>query len=1177
MLKNVAAQLLALPQLEVLFEGLRRNTRSQLVYGFDDSARSMLMAAIRLKTVRPLLIIASDPVRAGKIYEDMLSIFGDEMVNLFPARELIYYYDLLSESSDASAQRITTMQRMAEGKGSVTITTVAGMLTKMTPPKRWLEATFDLVTGQEMEIGCLLENLMRAGYERADIVEKQGQASMRGGIVDVFPIGELLPYRIEFFGDTLESIRRFDLETQRSKEKVEHIKVFPAKEVPVWDEERELAVGELEKELKLLDIHLKNRGHSDPVVRLREKLVEHLEKLREEVYFPGIEQYLLYFYPQAASLADYCSNEGILFLDDPLRCEQVAEQTGNELKEAQSALLAQGELLSRQAELTWDYKELISFSNKPLVSFSLFSHSAPLHPYRRTISLSAKPVPRFLGQWDLFGEEVGHWRNLGYRTVILTSTRERSTGITDILAERGITAGYSLSEPELLPRSVALMHGGLESGFVVPEIKLAVLTEQEILPQRKKRRRIKGKEGVRIGNYQELQVGDYVVHEQHGIGQYLGLRTLEVGKNHRDYLFIQYAGNDKLYIPVEQIDVVRKYIGVEGKKPKLYALGGNEWSRIKARVQASVQELAKELLALYAARETERGHAFPPDHDFQQDFEAAFPFEETPDQLQAVREIKEDMEKDRPMDRLLCGDVGYGKTEVALRAAFKAIMDGTQAAFLVPTTVLAQQHYRTFLERFESFPVTIGVLSRFQSAAEQKVTLQGLREGSVDLVVGTHRLLSQDVRFKNLGVLVIDEEQRFGVRHKERIKMMKHNVDVLTMTATPVPRTLHMSMVGVRDMSVIETPPENRYPIQTYVMEFSDGLIREAIVREVNRGGQVYFVHNRVQSIDKWAKHLNTLLPEVKIGVAHGQMAEDRLEDVMVAFLQGEHDVLLSTTIVEAGLDIPNVNTIIIHDADKFGLSQLYQLRGRVGRSNRIAYCYLTYQKDKVLTEIAEKRLQAIKEFTELGSGFKIALRDLEIRGAGNILGPEQHGFMMAVGFDLYVKLLEDAVSTYKVGTQERKPEPRVEINVDAFLPATYISDTRQKIVFYQKVAAVESLDHIAEAREELSDRFGPLPTSAENLLNVAHVKLLAGELGVLSVSEERNELQIRISSHSGMDGDVLLALSKKFRGRLTVGMGKHFLLAFRRQGMDGRDKLLFLMELFSELKRLAKVKNSRV
>jgi transcription-repair coupling factor (superfamily II helicase) len=1177
LLKHIADELLNLPQLKPLFEGLAGSTRYQLVYGLDESARNMIMAAIRVQTGRPVVVVAADAVHAGKVYEDLLNIFGEEEVLLFPGKELLYYYSLFSESGDASVQRISVMKRLAKEKNTVIVTTVAGVMTKMTPPEVWREASFRINCGDEVMIDKLLSGLVGAGYERVDMVEVAGQVSVRGGIVDVFPIGESAPYRIELFGDTVESLRRFDLATQRSSEKISSLQLVPASEVVVGTNERNAALESLQKELAVLEAQEAKGVQSEAGRRRHEKLSEHIEKIREEVYFPGIEQYLLYFYPKAASLFDYLPEDALFFADDPLRCEQAASQLAVELKEVQSTLFAQGELLSRQADLTWDYEQLAANTGRQLVAFSLFAHASNIHPYRRTVSLSVKPVPRFLGQWDLFADEVAHWRKQGYRVAILTSSRQRSTGIADILTQRSIPAFYTLSQPELTPRSVALINGSLGSGFVVPDVGLAILSEQDILPQRKKRRRIKGKEGVRVGDYQELQVGDHVVHEQHGIGQYLGLRTLDVGGISRDYLYIQYAGKDKLFIPIEQIDAVRKYIGVEGKKPKLYALGGGEWSRIKARVEASVQELARELLALYAARETEPGHAFAPDHSWQNDFEEAFPYEETPDQLQAIKEVKEDMEKSRPMDRLLCGDVGYGKTEVALRAVFKAIMDGTQAAFLVPTTVLAQQHYRNFLERLEGTPVTVGILSRFQSQAQQKVTLQGVWEGNIDLVVGTHRLLSKDVRFRNLGLLIVDEEQRFGVRHKEKIKMLKQNLDVLTMTATPIPRTLHMSMVGVRDMSVIETPPEDRYPIQTYVMEYSDTLVRDAILREINRGGQVYFVHNRVQSIDRWAARLKRLLPDVKLAVAHGQMPEDRLEKVMLEFMQGEYEVLLSTTIVEAGLDIPNVNTIIIHDADKFGLAQLYQLRGRVGRSSRIAYAYLTYQKDKVLTEVAEKRLKAIKEFTELGSGFKIALRDLEIRGAGNILGPEQHGFMMSVGFDLYVKLLEEAIATYSGTKAEKKCPPRIEIVADAYLPSSYISDARQKIVFYQKVASVETVAEIEEAREELGDRYGALPAAADNLLNVAKLRLVAADVKASVISEEKGQIQVRFLPDAGFAGDQLLALSKKYQGRLTASAGGVFVLAFRPKTRVGGEKICFMLELFEELKKLAKRNDSQV
>ncbi|MFW0860640.1 MAG: transcription-repair coupling factor [Dethiobacter sp.] len=1171
MLKKLASELLAIPQLAPLFDGLEGTIRAQLVYGLDDSARSLMMAAVRIHTGRPVLLVAHDSLQATKIFEDLLAIFSEEEVFYFPSRDLFYGYTLLSASKDAAAQRIAVLKALAAGKNIFVVTTISALLTKMAPFAPWQNACFSISCGQQLSLDSLLLALTSVGYERVEIVDVQGQISLKGGILDIFPIGEPYPYRLEFFGDVVDSIRCFELLSQCSRETVSVLEITPSREMVVGDAERAEASAELKAEMRLLAEQTGKRACPEAGGRLREIVSEHLELVREGVYFPGMEQYLPYFYAKAASLPDYFPKETLLFVDDPLRCQQAAEQLLSQLGEMQSTLLAQGDILSRQAEPAWTYGEVLANPARQLVAFSLFTHSSTQHTYRRTISLSVKPVPRFLGQWDLFAEEVGHWRRQGYRTVILTSSRERSTGIADVLADKNIPAHYTLSEPELLPRTVVLLHGTLEAGFVIPAVKLAVLAEQDILPQKKKRRRIKGKEGMLVGDYHELQLGDHVVHEQHGIGQYLGLRTLAVGGTQRDYLYIQYAGNDKLFIPIEQIGLVRKYIGVEEKKLKLHALGGGEWSRAKARVQASVQDLAKELLSLYAARESEPGHQFSPDHPWQKDFEAAFPYEETPDQLQTIREVKEDMEKIQPMDRLLCGDVGYGKTEVALRAAFKAVIDGMQAAFLVPTTVLAQQHHRTFIDRLAGFPVTVGVLSRFQSAAEQKATLCGLREGQIDLVVGTHRLLSRDVRFKNLGILVVDEEQRFGVRHKERIKMLKKNLDVLTITATPIPRTLHMSMVGVRDISVIETPPEDRYPIQTYVLEYADTLIREAVGRELSRGGQVYFVHNRVQSIDRWATRLRELLPGVRLAVAHGQMAEDRLEKVMLAFLHGEYDLLLSTTIIEAGLDIPNVNTIIIHDADKFGLAQLYQLRGRVGRSNRIAYCYLTYQKDKVLTEAAEKRLQAINEFTELGSGFKIALRDLEIRGAGNILGTEQHGFMMTVGFDLYVKLLEEAIRTYQGEVRVKKVPARIEVQADAYLPASYIADARQKVTFYQKVASVEEIQEIDEARKELSDRYGPLPPAAQNLLNVAHIRLLAEQLHVSVISEEKGELQIRFTAQASFDLNELRIISQKYAGRLSVSTGKQILLSLRQNSKSGAERLLLILSFFNDLKKFAK------
>lgn len=1171
MLKKVALEMQALPGMDNFFEALARKTRSQLLYGFDGSARALLMAAIRLRTERPVLVVAADTLRAGKIYEDLLAVLGEEEVFFFPGKEMLSYCNILSESGDVQQQRVAVMNLLERQEKPVVVTTVGGVLSKMLPPARWREFSVTLRAGDEQARDSLLATLLAAGYEYTAMVEVPGQLSVRGGIVDVFPVGDDLPYRIEFSGDTVDSVRAFDPRTQRSSERRPILQLSPAREVVVGSAERERAARLLSRELQAAEGRAR-QGKEQPVPgRLGERVREHLEKLLEEGYFPGIDQYLPYFYPETVSFLTYFPEEALLFIDDPLRCEQTAQRLGGELREAQSTLLVQGELLAGQADLTWDYRLLLAEAKQMLVSFSQFVQNLSSRPYRQSFSLAAQPAPRFLGQWELFGGEVSHWRSMGYRTVIVTSSRERSASLAEVLTGRGIPASHAAKDPNFQPRTVILLPGSLDGGFVLPAIKLAVLTEQDILPQRKKQRRLKGKEGLRLADYQELAVGDHVVHEQHGIGQYLGLRTLDVGGTHRDYLYIQYAGNDKLYIPVEQIDAVRKYIGVEGKSPKLYALGGGEWNRVKARIQASIQELARELLALYASRETVPGYAFSADQPWQKDFEAAFPYEETVDQLQATVEVKEDMEKSRPMDRLLCGDVGFGKTEVALRAAFKAVMDGKQVAFLVPTTVLAQQHYRNFLERFAGFPVNVAILSRFSSAAEQKETLRNLREGRADIIVGTHRLLSRDVRFHDLSLLIIDEEQRFGVLHKEKIKMLRQNVDVLTMTATPIPRTLHMSLVGVRDMSVIETPPENRYPIQTYVLEYADMLVREALLREMARGGQAYFVHNRVGTIGKWSTYLQQLLPEARIAVAHGQMPEEQLETVMLEFLNGQYDILLTTTIVEAGLDIPNVNTIIINESDKFGLSQLYQLRGRVGRSNRIAYCYLTYQKEKVLTEASEKRLQAIREFTELGSGFKIALRDLEIRGAGNILGPEQHGFVMAIGFDLYVKLLEEAVRTYQGKQQEASVLPRVEISVDAFLPAAYIADARQKIVFYQKIAAVRETEAVQEIREELHDRFGPLPAAAENLLRVADLRVLSAEVGVATISEEKKEVVVRFYPARHPESGALLAAARRWQGKLTAQSGKQMVLTLRAEGRAGGEKVSLLLELFNELKGLVK------
>jgi len=709
----------------------------------------------------------------------------------------------------------------------------------------------------------------------------------------------------------------------------------------------------------------------------------------------------------------------------------------------------------------------------------------------------------------------------------------------------------------------------LMSGVEMPLDRLLILTEAEIFGRVRRRKKVKarfGKEGIRLSDFGELTVGDYVVHINHGIGRYLGIKKLEIGASCRDYLEIEYAGQDRLYVPTDQVNLIQKYVGIEDTPPKINRLGGGEWQKVKNRVQESIKEMADNLLRLYADRFTAKGYVYPPDTVWQKEFEEAFIYEETPDQIRATEEIKRDMESSRPMDRLLCGDVGYGKTEVAMRAAFKAVTEGKQVAVLVPTTILAQQHFQTFTQRFSGYPVVIGVLSRFQSPAEQERIVKGLKNGTIDLVIGTHRLLSKDVAFKDLGLLIVDEEQKFGVLHKERLKELKKNVDALTLTATPIPRTLHMSLIGIRDMSVIETPPEDRFPVKTYVIEFNEDVIAEAIRRELDRGGQVFFVYNRVQTIERMASYLQQLIPEARIEIAHGQMNEDTLEEVMLSFYEGASDILVCTTIIENGLDIPNVNTLIVYDADRLGLSQLYQLRGRVGRSNRVAYAYFTYRKDRMLGEMAEKRLAAIRDFTDLGSGFKIALRDLEIRGAGNLLGPEQHGHIAAIGFDLYCKLLEEAIKERRGEKRPDTPDPTIEVEIDAYIDEGYISDPAQKVEIYKKIAAVSSLSEADEVEEEIEDRFGDLPEAVRNLLEISRLKVLAKQLGIETITSERGEIVARFLPGLSLDAERIASLLVNSRAQVRYQSGRQQMLKWRMAGRSTaelwkliKDSLLYL------------------
>ncbi|RQD74663.1 MAG: transcription-repair coupling factor [Candidatus Syntrophonatronum acetioxidans] len=1140
---------------------LKEKVNSQLLYGMDGSQKNYFLSGVKKSSQRPALVVTTHLERAEEIYGDLLNFFPEEKVMVFPPRENIYH-ETLTYSKEVAEQRMAVLEKVLKKEDWVVVAPVASLLSLLPPRNSWERGFQRIKKGEKADLDLLKGILSGLGYERVPLVEGGGQFSIRGGILDFFPLSSTRPLRMEFFDDEVESIREFDPVSQRSERDKEEVNLSPLREMVLQGEEFQRGVREIEKDLRERLSYLNKAGNRKSGKKLSEKIEKHLEKLKEGIYFEGIEQYLPYFFPYLQTFLDYLRENTLVFWDEPLHISENGEKLWQEIKENNSSLLAEGIILPRQEGLYGRPEEFLFKGNYQQVSFSLLMSKIPGFKIDKIINIPNKTMSRFYGKWDILEEELKHWFREGYRVFIMASTSQRCGEVVQFLERQNIKAVTGLSKEEDPGERVEVIPCSLENGFVFPHLKLALIGEQEIIPQRKKKRVWKSsREGVRISDYHELEIGDYVVHEHHGIGQYLGVRTLEINGVNRDYLCLKYGGEDKLFIPTDQMDLVRKYIGGEGKKPRLHSLDSNEWTRVKNRVKESVQKLARELLSLYASRQAVEGHAFSTDHQWQRDFEARFPYQETEDQLKAIIEVKEDMEKSRPMDRLICGDVGYGKTEVAMRAAFKGVMDGKQVAFLVPTTILAQQHYQSFKERFAGFPVNIEVISRFKTPAQQKEILRQIKSGWTDVIIGTHRLLSSDVSFKDLGLLIVDEEQRFGVRHKEKLKMLRREVDVLTMTATPIPRTLHMSLVGVRDLSVIETPPENRYPIQTYVAEYSESLIREALLRELNRGGQAFFVYNRVETIEKWGKKLKELIPEARIAIGHGQMPESKLEKVMFHFLNKDYDLLLCSTIIEAGLDIPNVNTMVIYDADKMGLAQLYQLKGRVGRSSRLAYAYLTYQKDKVLSQVAEKRLQAIKEFTELGSGFKIALRDLEIRGAGNLLGPEQHGFMEAVGFDLYCQLLEQSIREMKGIQKEEVPETKIELNVNAYVPSQYITHHSQKMQVYQRIASLGSQEEVQEMEKELEDRYGRIPPPVENLLAVTRIKLYSQGLFINSIVQDKDKVVIKFHPSYKPAGEDLLKITSKFPGQLTLLTGKQ--TGFRLNTAGCREESLLERLLF--------------
>jgi len=1069
-----------------------------LVSGVSGSQRSLLVDLLVSAVQAPVLFITSGLKDAETLVSDY-EFFSGEKGYIFPAKPTLGT-EVDAESHELENQRAEALAQVASGVPCVVAAPATALLELLPPPEHIGAEALTLTSGDSINMKDLASRLARLGYQRVERVDAPGQFSRRGEIVDVFPpAGE--PCRLEFFDIVVESIRTFDLETQRSQAKLDSLRLNPVGLLVVTPELKERVLTRMEGRAKTLS------------PQYLPQLEQDRERFANLQFWPGAQHYLPYMFSQTHGLLDYFSQSWIVVSETREILQHLELQSG-ELMQRHQTLLEAGKLLPDLQP--WFSAEQVVHQWQRVATLHLGLLVGTLKQFRlqAVSSLSLRQVPNFYGQQQLIADEIKAWLKRDATIVVIGAGEQ----LAQSLKARDIPVKHTHPQ-DLSLKTVNFVPGGLSSGFELVDQGLVVLSLNELSARRQKAKKPRVAGGLTAGELKSLVPGEYVVHSSYGIGQFMGIVTRDIADAKRDYLYIKYAGKDRLYLPTDQVQFLQRYSGGGEKAPKLYSLGGGEWQRVKKKVKESVQKLAFDLLQLYAQRQTVQGHAFALDTPWQRELEDSFPYQETADQLTAIAEVKQDMESSRPMDRLLCGDVGYGKTEVALRAAMKAVLDGKQVAVLAPTTVLAQQHYHTFQERFAPFPIRVEVLSRFKTKAEQREVLIEASRGKVDVVVGTHRLLQADVVLPNLGLLVVDEEQRFGVEHKEKIKKLKANVDILTMTATPIPRTLHMALLGIRDLSVINTPPEGRFPVQTYVMEYSHQLTVSVVRRELDRGGQVYIIFNRVKGIDALATRLRQLLPQVNIGVIHGQMSQGLLERTMVEFYEGKHHVLLSTTIIENGLDIPNVNTVLVIDADKLGLSQLYQLRGRVGRGRRLAYAYFTYRKDKVLTEKSQKRLNAIKEFTELGAGYKISLRDLEIRGTGNILGPEQHGYISAVGFDLYCQLLEQQVSILTGQKSEEKvlPEVNIELPINAYVPDGYMPE-QEKIFVYRGIKEAKDIQAIEELQDELNDRFGKPPLPLENLLDIGRIRVLAANLDVESINWKADQL-------TGTQGAILTFL----------------------------------------------------
>lgn len=1078
--------------------------------------------------------------KAREIFEDYR--LYDKNVYYYPAKDVMFYSADIHGNTIVK-DRMQVLKKLCRHEPCTVVMTVNAAMDCVLPLEYMKQNVVVLKTGEETDLTALLAKLAALGYERCGQVEAQGQFAVRGGILDVFSLTEEAPVRIEFWGDEIDAIRSFDVQSQRSIENLDELFLYPASELVLDEAAIAGGIAKIEKEKKTGVASLKAEGKREAAARIERNVEEFRENLSAYGNSMGLDSYIRYFFGKnVVSFLDYFREQrAIIFLDEFPRITETAGAVELEFQEGMTGRLEHGYILPSQADVLFSWKQVEAMlARRRVVFLSSLDVKIPGFDIDSKYDVNAKSVISYANHFELLIEDLKSLKKRGYRTVLVSASRTRAMRLSeDLRQEYGLSAFYAdaLSDAVPKPGEIMVITGNSHHGFEYPLLKFIVVTDTDMFGVQKKKRKKKQYEGRAIQSFHDLNVGDFVVHENHGIGIYRGIEKIETDNAAKDYMKIEYGDGGVLYVLAANFESVQKFAGSEAKQPKLHKLNSKEWKTTKARVRGAVKEVAQELVRLYAARQSKQGYAFSADTTWQTEFEEMFPYEETDDQLAAIEATKKDMESTKIMDRLICGDVGFGKTEIAIRAAFKAVQDSRQVVYLVPTTILAQQHYNTFVQRMKDYPVRVEMMSRFRTPAQQKRTIAGLKSGEVDIVIGTHRLLSRDISYKNLGLLVIDEEQRFGVAHKEKIKQMKQDIDVLSLSATPIPRTLHMSLVGIRDMSVLEEPPVDRLPIQTYVMEHNGEVIREAIHRELARGGQVYYVHNRVNSIVETANMVAKLVPDANVAFAHGQMSERELEKIMFEFINGEIDVLVATTIIETGLDISNVNTMIIDNADQLGLSQLYQLRGRVGRSNRTAYAFLMYKRDKMLKEVAEKRLKAIREFTDLGSGFKIAMRDLEIRGAGSLLGVQQHGHMEAVGYDMYCKLLNDAVLELKGEQREELDEfeTTVDFDMDAYIPASYMKSEFQKLDMYKRIADITSREQLMDLQDELTDRFGTPGEAVMNLLMAAYLKYLAHQAWMLQVTQRGTEIVFSFHPKAKLDASKFPELIAAYNGKLKL------------------------------------------